>query len=160
MVDPRYAFRSPEKVALQEIGPRFTLKLRWVKRGLPAVQNFGAASQPLEISVGTGEAEEPDHGSPIEDVRDDDDTRLDASSTKNPPRDNDFLWQWKVCDLHPPYTSADTVSLVKARVGNNETDIFLVIYCLSVRRCIVGRLFKNIFVFCSSRPLRCACRVA
>lgn len=32
----RYAFRSTEKVALQEIGPRFTLKLRWLKKGLPA----------------------------------------------------------------------------------------------------------------------------
>jgi ribosome production factor 1 len=31
----RYAFRSTEKVALQEIGPRFTLKLKWLKRGLP-----------------------------------------------------------------------------------------------------------------------------
>ncbi|EJD47914.1 Brix-domain-containing protein [Auricularia subglabra TFB-10046 SS5] len=32
----RYAFRSTEKVALQEIGPRFTLKLRWLKKSLPA----------------------------------------------------------------------------------------------------------------------------
>ncbi|ETW78862.1 hypothetical protein HETIRDRAFT_14859, partial [Heterobasidion irregulare TC 32-1] len=30
----RYAFRTPEKVALQEIGPRFTLKLRSMKKGL------------------------------------------------------------------------------------------------------------------------------
>ena len=96
----RYAFRSPEKVALQEIGPRFTLKLRWVKKGLPAVQSFGAAPQPLEISVGTGEAEEPVHESPLEDVRDDSETKPDAPSFRNPPKDNDFLWQWKVCDLH------------------------------------------------------------
>jgi glutamine cyclotransferase len=32
-----YAFRSPEKVALQEIGPRFTLKLRSLKKNIPAV---------------------------------------------------------------------------------------------------------------------------
>ncbi|KAI0222575.1 Ribosome production factor 1 [Massospora cicadina] len=29
-----YAFRSGEKVDLQELGPRFTLKLKWVQRGL------------------------------------------------------------------------------------------------------------------------------
>jgi len=87
----RYAFRSPEKVALQEIGPRFTLKLRWVKKGLPAVQNFGAVEQPLEISVGTEESEEPAHQQTPEDVEEAD----EAPSLKNPPKDNDFLWQWK-----------------------------------------------------------------
>ncbi|KAG8220939.1 anticodon-binding protein [Butyriboletus roseoflavus] len=91
----RYAFRSPEKVALQEIGPRFTLKLRWVKKGLPAVQNFGAAPPSLEISVGTEEAEGLVHESPLEGVRDDAETKLDAPCTRNPPKDNDFLWQWK-----------------------------------------------------------------
>lgn len=30
----RYAFRSAERVDLQELGPRFTLKLKWVQRGL------------------------------------------------------------------------------------------------------------------------------
>ena len=38
-----YAFESPEKVALQEIGPRFTLKLRWLKKGIPVVYNYGEA---------------------------------------------------------------------------------------------------------------------
>lgn len=108
MDDPRYAFRSPEKVALQEIGPRFTLKLRWVKEGLPAVQNFGVAPPPLQISVGTEEAEEAIHESPLEDDRDDAETKLDAPCTRNPPKDNDFLWQWKVCDLHCSRTNADT----------------------------------------------------
>jgi len=96
MVNPRYAFRSPERVALQEIGPRFTLKLKWVKKGLPTVQNFGAAPQPLEISVGTEEAEQPVHESSPEGVRDDD----KVPSAQDPPKGNDFLWQWKVCRLH------------------------------------------------------------
>ena len=62
----RYAFRSTEKVALQEIGPRFTLKLRWLKKGIPAVQQFGAPPKPLEFDAaepaeeqGTTEREEP-----------------------------------------------------------------------------------------------------
>jgi ribosome production factor 1 len=33
----RYVFDSPTKARLQEIGPRFTLKLRWLKKGLPSV---------------------------------------------------------------------------------------------------------------------------
>ena len=30
-------FASPTSARLQEIGPRFTLKLRWLRKGLPAV---------------------------------------------------------------------------------------------------------------------------
>ena len=30
-------FASPSSAKLQEIGPRFTLKLRWLRKGLPAV---------------------------------------------------------------------------------------------------------------------------
>lgn len=30
-------FASTEKARLQEIGPRFTLKLRWLRKGLPSV---------------------------------------------------------------------------------------------------------------------------
>lgn len=30
-------FTSPTQAKLQEIGPRFTLKLRWLKNGLPSV---------------------------------------------------------------------------------------------------------------------------
>jgi ribosome production factor 1 len=92
----RYAFRSPEKVALQEIGPRFTLKLRWVKQGIPAVQNFGAAPEALEISVGTKEASELPEETPAENDADSE-NKPNVPSTSNPPKDNNFLWQWKVC---------------------------------------------------------------
>ena len=33
----RYMFASATSARLQEIGPRFTLKLRWLRKGLPAV---------------------------------------------------------------------------------------------------------------------------
>lgn len=49
MIRLRYAFRTPEKVALQEIGPRFTLKLRSLKKGLPAVKALGEAPPALEF---------------------------------------------------------------------------------------------------------------
>jgi len=55
LVNSRYAFRSEEKVALQEIGPRFTLKLRSLRKGLPAVQSFGEAPKKTEIQLGGNE---------------------------------------------------------------------------------------------------------
>ncbi|KAF8889313.1 anticodon-binding protein [Infundibulicybe gibba] len=79
----RYAFRSTEKVALQEIGPRFTLKLRWLKKGIPAVQNFGEAPRGLEFDV------EPDKQDGTEAVAD------PALKKINPPKQDEFLWAWK-----------------------------------------------------------------
>ncbi|TIB09486.1 hypothetical protein E3P92_03459 [Wallemia ichthyophaga] len=46
----RYAFKSTEKTALQEIGPRFTLKLRWMKRGLPGVK-YEVDNRPVEARL-------------------------------------------------------------------------------------------------------------
>jgi len=37
-------FKSIDKTALQEIGPRFTLKLRWLRKGLPAVTGGGSVA--------------------------------------------------------------------------------------------------------------------
>jgi ribosome production factor 1 len=45
-----YAFRSTEKVALQEIGPRFTLKLRSLNKDLPAVNNLRDVAKLLECN--------------------------------------------------------------------------------------------------------------
>lgn len=72
-------------MALQEIGPRFTLKLKWLKKGIPAVQSFGEAPKPLqfddEAPVETQEGKEPD----------------DAPKPKTqPPKQDEYLWMWKV----------------------------------------------------------------
>ncbi|KAG1814526.1 Brix-domain-containing protein [Suillus variegatus] len=92
----RYAFRSPEKVALQEIGPRFTLKLRWLKRGLPAVQNFGASPDALEISVGTEELPGPPEETPMPEQDEESEMRpLEPVPVSNPPKDNEYIWRWK-----------------------------------------------------------------
>ncbi|KAJ2921196.1 hypothetical protein H1R20_g15898, partial [Candolleomyces eurysporus] len=91
----RYAFRSPEKVALQEIGPRFTLKLRSLKKNIPAVYNLGESPAPLTVEkdndeddpvgelegqVGEKEKEEQNEKQPTKTV---------------PPKQDEFLWQWK-----------------------------------------------------------------
>ncbi|KIY65109.1 Brix-domain-containing protein [Cylindrobasidium torrendii FP15055 ss-10] len=78
----RYAFRSTEKVSLQEIGPRFTLKLRTLRKGIPAVKNFGEAPKPLEFD--TGEDEEQAEGGEEE-----------KKQTVLPPKEDEFLWAWK-----------------------------------------------------------------
>ena len=61
MVHGRYAFKSPEQVALQEIGPRFTLKLRWLKRGLPTLHHFGESPKPLQFDIDVTKTDHPDH---------------------------------------------------------------------------------------------------
>ncbi|KAH9479540.1 Brix domain-containing protein C4F8.04 [Psilocybe cubensis] len=81
----RYAFRSTEKVALQEIGPRFTLKLRWLKKGIPAVRNLGEAPEPLAFDVETASTAD---GQP---------TELESEKPKKtiPPKQDEVLWEWK-----------------------------------------------------------------
>lgn len=78
-----YAFRSTEKVALQEIGPRFTLKLRWLKKGIPAVRNFGEAPKGLEFDN-------------EDDRKDEAASEPDDSTKVVPPKDDKYLWMWKV----------------------------------------------------------------
>ena len=92
----RYAFRSTEKVALQEIGPRFTLKLRWLKKGIPAVYNYGESAPQLtlgtEPSLEAGEeGEEKPEGSGSQEGA------LEERPKKTvPPKQDEFIWQWKV----------------------------------------------------------------
>ncbi|RDX54304.1 Brix-domain-containing protein [Lentinus brumalis] len=92
----RYAFRSPEKVALQEIGPRFTLKLRYIKKGLPAVKNLGAPSKPLQFDDGEAEPQDADMPDAQEQEQE------AANSSQNyprkevvPPTEDEYLWMWK-----------------------------------------------------------------
>jgi len=136
----RYAFRSPEKVALQEIGPRFTLKLRWLKSGLPEVRNFGASPEALKITTGTTEESIP----PPEEVADRDDNagEDDEMSERDtaepvplakisPPKDNEYLWRWKVCRIAPRESYAD---MLLARTGSNKTDFLplILVFCIYI----------------------------
>ncbi|GBE86418.1 Brix domain-containing protein [Sparassis crispa] len=104
----RYAFRSTEKVALQEIGPRFTLKLRSLRKGLPAVKNLGEPCKPLEFD--TFEEGEPSTVNDVDMVDgqkggDDDadataQSEHDAEAQKKrtkvqPPAEDEYVWVWK-----------------------------------------------------------------
>ncbi|KAJ7639257.1 anticodon-binding protein [Roridomyces roridus] len=94
----RYAFRSPEKVALQEIGPRFTLKLRSLRKDIPAVQRFGEEAKPLTIEVDDKEddAEEGTLEEPSGDAEAAPKTATeDTAEPVVPPSTDEFLWVWK-----------------------------------------------------------------
>ncbi|KAJ7228258.1 anticodon-binding protein [Mycena pura] len=92
----RYAFRSPEKVAMQEIGPRFTLKLRSLRKGIPAVQQFGDAPKPLTIEVDNKEDEEAEAA--FEAAGEGAEASADmppAPAAVVPPQTDEYMWQWK-----------------------------------------------------------------
>ncbi|KAF9531681.1 anticodon-binding protein [Crepidotus variabilis] len=96
----RYAFRSTEKVALQEIGPRFTLKLRWLKKGLPAVYSYGEDAPPLVKEVPMEEEEKPAEPVPTANEEEDREENEEASpepvlKKTVPPKQDEFIWQWK-----------------------------------------------------------------
>jgi len=116
LVLARYAFRSEEKVALQEIGPRFTLKLRSLRKGIPAVQDFGEAPKKTEIQVGIDEEAqdeaqgiaglegekrpEKEKGTSEDEEIQAEEPCSDETSRKKvikPPKQDEFLWVWKVC---------------------------------------------------------------
>ncbi|KAK7679437.1 hypothetical protein QCA50_017491 [Cerrena zonata] len=95
----RYAFRSTEKVALQEIGPRFTLKLKSLRKGLPAVKNMGEVAKDLEFDA----FEEPEvenkeaaEGKPQEEetMEGVEEQPKDEKKTL-PPKEDEYLWVWK-----------------------------------------------------------------
>ena len=110
----RYAFRSTEKAALQEIGPRFTLKLRSLRTGLPAVKEFGGPSTQLEFdefddtAVDDGlhggkssdklPTEEADEGSKGEGGEEDEESESQPKRKTKPPAADEYQWQWKVSD--------------------------------------------------------------
>ncbi|KDQ61665.1 hypothetical protein JAAARDRAFT_172026 [Jaapia argillacea MUCL 33604] len=97
----RYAFRSTEKVSLQEIGPRFTLNLRSLRKGIPAVQNLGKAPKPLEFDNGEELMEEPSvppgmgHEGSDEDGEEGGADEAGRKKLVEPPKQDEYLWVWK-----------------------------------------------------------------
>lgn len=115
-------FKSTERAALHEIGPRFTLKLKWLKKGLPSVQNLGAAPPPLVL------AEDKD-------VPDDDGEEDGAEAAQTPlpisngpAKTEEFEWKWKV-NLSLKFGALSRLFTLEfaARAGNNKIYIFLIV---------------------------------
>jgi ribosome production factor 1 len=114
----RYAFRSPEKVALQEIGPRFTLKLRWLKKGIPAVYNYGEPCQPLPLD--SSQAGEEDSPSATDEQHSDRKTEVTV-----PPKQDEFIWQWKVCLQSTPLNSLSDLVALQPDLETSRKTFFL-----------------------------------
>lgn len=114
-----YMFKSADKAALQEIGPRFTLKLRYLKKGTPAVHQLGAAPPPLLFDREDSDEEVADQNEDEDAtpratnpggvrMKEDEKSAADDSGlptpqtpatstwTKPPPKDEEYIWLWKV----------------------------------------------------------------
>jgi hypothetical protein len=103
----RYAFASATSAKLQEIGPRFTLKMRWLRKGLPAVTASDGS-----VPRG-GDAEDDDEEIARQEKMDEDEAMEEMgkgmgapAKKKNggdpdlgiPPLDEEqeYEWKWKV----------------------------------------------------------------
>ena len=86
----RYMFASPTSAKLQEIGPRFTLKLRWLRKGLPSV----TAPDGSVPRGGDPLAAEHDATGQTDSIKD---SGAEAA-IQVPPLDEEqeYEWKWKV----------------------------------------------------------------
>ncbi|KAJ9102430.1 hypothetical protein QFC21_002830 [Naganishia friedmannii] len=119
----RYMFVSPTKAKLQEIGPKFTLKLRWLRKGLPSVlaadgvapyaKNADKESGEEEVDVEETEGKEEKEEKDVEMIDEDDedeepDDKESKSKGKNKEKDvvngvkisaldeeQEYEWKWK-----------------------------------------------------------------
>ncbi|KAI0343211.1 Brix-domain-containing protein [Trametopsis cervina] len=93
----RYAFRSVEKVQLQEIGPRFTLKLRSLRKGLPAVKNLGDVSKNPEFDTFGEDESTPEKTMEEGEAQNAEEPEASSSQPKSvvPPKEDEYVWMWK-----------------------------------------------------------------
>ena len=70
------------------------MKLRYLKKGLPAVKSLGAPSKPLEFDTGEDDEQEPTDA----EMKDGGDTAGEPIVRKEivPPTEDEYLWMWKV----------------------------------------------------------------
>ncbi|KAG9029316.1 hypothetical protein FRB95_005480 [Tulasnella sp. JGI-2019a] len=88
----RYVFQSTERAGLQEIGPRFTLKLRSMRQGLPAVNQLGAPKRGLEIAKDEDEQEDANAEAQAAQALSQDQA---LQKPKKDGKQDEFAWIWK-----------------------------------------------------------------
>jgi ribosome production factor 1 len=135
----RYAFASATQAKLQEIGPRFTLKLRWLRKGLPAVR---AADGSVPRGGDVEEADDDDDEAEQQERMDEDAALEEMGKGIKPPKvknggvadmgippldeEQEYEWKWKVClSDYPNRCLADLPSSQKwrYRVGRFSCDL-------------------------------------
>lgn len=110
----RYMFASIDKAKLQEIGPRFTLKLRWLRKGLPSVlaadgvapgggdkeseeeeEEDDEEEEAVEMQQGDGEDDQMEgKDKPV--ARKKDTTTVNGVPIPALDAQEEFEWKWKV----------------------------------------------------------------
>lgn len=105
-------FASATSARLQEIGPRFTLKLRWLRKGLPAV-TAGDGSIPRGGDADDVDGESGDEGEMNRQEQMDEDEAMeemgqgkaapapksvpvDAGAVASLDEEQEYEWKWKV----------------------------------------------------------------
>jgi ribosome production factor 1 len=96
-------FASATSARLQEIGPRFTLKLRWLRKGLPAVTagdgQVPRGGDPEDIDEEEiSRQEKRDEDEAMEEMGKGQEKRASAQQMGIPPLDEEqeYEWKWKV----------------------------------------------------------------
>ncbi|EAL21865.1 hypothetical protein CNBC4380 [Cryptococcus deneoformans B-3501A] len=106
----RYMFSSATSAKLQEIGPRFTLKLRWLRKGLPSVtapdghasiggdpadEIYGTEVGPSKEEIAQDELDEEDEA--LKEIGQPTQKKNVYEGTEVPPLDEEqeYEWKWK-----------------------------------------------------------------
>lgn len=105
-------FASPTQAKLQEIGPRFTLKLRWLRKGLPSVT---APDGRIANGGDAGEGLEADDAEVARQEKMDEDEAMGEMGKTQPAtvqdqpvippldQEQEYEWKWKASTPSPTY---------------------------------------------------------
>lgn len=133
-------FTSPTQAKLQEIGPRFTLKLRWLKKGLPSVTapdgriaNGGDANEGLEAdNAEVARQEKMDEDEAMGEMG-----KAPPAAVNDQPvippldQEQEYEWKWKVSHTIS-HRRTHTDFSVSAQDGGFSTYVLLVDFCVHV----------------------------
>lgn len=81
--------------------------MRWLKKGIPAVYNFGEEAPPLTTEPVIDD-EEKTEGSPDNPFNEEPGEEANVTSVRKktiPPKQDEFIWQWKVCNASATFVS-------------------------------------------------------
>jgi hypothetical protein len=125
-------FDSPTKARLQEIGPRFTLKLRWLKKGLPSVTApdgriaHGGDQEPAEDTEELRKQEQAEEDDAMGELGK---APLQPQGPIIPPLDQEqeYEWKWKVCLLSSLFGLWVALTFI-AKDGGFETYFLPVVF--------------------------------
>lgn len=124
-------FASAHSAKLQEIGPRFTLKLRWLRKGLPAVTagdgsipRGGGSEDVDEVEMSKQEKKDEDEAMAEMSVGQGRKTTFQEMGIPALDEEQEYEWKWKVRLGKTPPFDADVAYSPKwrSRGGHSSYD--------------------------------------